>query len=931
MAKIPVNPLILVDGSSYLYRAHYAYPPLANSTGKPTSAIYGVLNMLRNLILQYHPSHLAVIFDAKGKTFRDQLFIEYKSHRQPMPEKLYKQIEPLHKILKALGLPLLTVLGVEADDVIGTLAKSAEKYGRHVLISTNDKDMAQLVTPNITLLNTNNTILGPKEVFDKYGVPPELIIDLLSLMGDSSDNIPGVPTIGKKIAQTLLLEIGNLKEIYNNLDKIANLRFRGSKNISTQLKLYKYQAELSYLLATIKTNVTLEIDYHDLHRKQINTTELHKLFSLYEFKLSLEYTKKGLWLNNKNFLLKNKLSIVDIKKIPPILKETKPLLSQDQYIIILNYVELNDLVINLKAAKIFSCNTQTDSLDILTANLVSLSFATEFGMTAYIPLNYNDLKITVKLNRESVLAKLKPLLEDSSLLKVGHNLKHDHSVLARYGIEMRGMAFDTMLESYNLDSSSGQHDIYHLTKIYLKHNIITLKNFLEKENNHYNINKILSKNISSYKIKDPNITLQLHLTLWPQLKKEQSIKQVFTDIDIPLIPVLSRMERIGVLINSHILYNHSQELTVRLYNLEEKAYQAAGKVFNLSSPKQLQEILFKKQELSIIKKNIKGISSTNKEVLTKLAQQGLKLPIIILEYRSLAKLKSTYTDKLLNMVNPITQRVHTSYHQAVTITGRLSSSNPSLQNIPIHNYEGRRIRQAFIAPQNYKIVSADYSQIELRIMAHLSGDKSLLNAFATGKDIHSATAADVFGLKLEEVTSAQRQSAKTINFGLIYGMSAFGLARQLNIARVEAQRYINYYFNRYPKVLKYMENIRQQASNRGYVETLDGRRLYLPNIHSPNIMYRKGAERTAINAPIQGTAADLIKKAMITIDSWLIQQKKPLVHMIMQIHDELVFEVHESVIDHTIEKIQELMEQTIELTIPLKVKIGIGENWEQAH
>ncbi|MGL4683403.1 MAG: DNA polymerase I [Hafnia alvei] len=934
MAEIPENPLILVDGSSYLYRAYHAFPPLTNRAGEPTGAMYGVLNMLRSLMLQYQPSHVAVVFDAKGKTFRDELFAEYKSHRPPMPDDLREQIEPLHKMVQAVGLPLLAVSGVEADDVIGTLAQAAEKAGRHVLISTGDKDMAQLVTPNITLINTmNNTILGPQEVCEKYGVPPELIIDFLALMGDSSDNIPGVPGVGEKTAQALLQGIGSLKQIYSDLDKVATLSFRGAKTMGAKLELNKDKADLSYLLATIKTDVELDITCDDLQLKPMDTEQLHELFSRYEFKRWLEDAEAGSWLSGekKAPTARKSAKAASEPLEAAVVEEATSVLSQENYQTILDEPALDNLIASLKAAKVFAFDTETDSLDVLTTNLAGLSFATAPGVAAYIPVGHDYLDAPDQLSRDTVLAKLKSLLEDDNLQKVGQNLKYDQGVMARYGIELKGIAFDTMLESYDLDSVAGRHDMDSLAERHLNHKTITFEEIAGKGKSQLTFNQIALEQAAPYAAEDADVTLQLHLKLWPQLEKEAGLKKVFTDIDMPLVPVLSRMERTGVLIDSHILGKHSQELAIRLDELEKKAHEAAGEPFNLSSPKQLQAILFEKQKLPVVKKTPGGAPSTNEEVLAELAEQGFELPTIILEHRGLAKLKSTYTDKLPQMINGATGRVHTSYHQAVTATGRLSSSDPNLQNIPVRNDEGRRIRQAFIAPPGYKIVAADYSQIELRIMAHLSGDKGLLTAFAAGKDIHRATAAEVFGLALEDVTSEQRRSAKAINFGLIYGMSAFGLARQLNIARGEAQRYMDLYFERYPGVLEYMERTRQQAAEQGYVETLDGRRLYLPEIHSRNGMRRKAAERAAINAPMQGTAADIIKRAMIAVDAWLLEQKEPLVRMIMQVHDELVFEVHESIIDQTVEKVRELMEKSLELAVPLKVDVGTGENWDQAH
>lgn len=930
MAQIAENPLILVDGSSYLYRAYHAFPPLTNGAGEPTGAMYGVLNMLRSLIMQYQPSHIAVVFDAKGKTFRDELFAEYKSHRPPMPDDLREQIAPLHQMVQAMGLPLLVVPGVEADDVIGTLARRAEQAGRHVLISTGDKDMAQLVTPNITLINTmTNTVLGPQEVFDKYGVPPELIIDFLALMGDASDNIPGVPGVGEKTAQALLQGIGGLQSIYGDIDRVATLSFRGAKTMGAKLLLNKEKADLSYLLATIKTDVDLALDCDDLAIKPLDSATLHTLFQRYEFKRWLSDAQDGSWLTAAQGM--------KTKAVKPASEEanlsavaTAATLSREGYQTILDEAALEALIARLQHVGCFAFDTETDSLDVLSANLVGISCADAPGQAYYIPLAHDYLDAPAQLDREWVLARLQPLLEDEKVAKVGQNLKYDIGVMARHGIILRGVAFDTMLESYVLNSVAGRHDMDSLAARHLDHKTITFEEVAGKGKGQLTFNQIPLEQAAEYAAEDADVTLRLHQCLWPTLESEAGPRHVFCDIDMPLVPVLSRMERTGVLIDSTILGQHSQELAVRLNALEQQAHTLADEPFNLSSTKQLQSILFDKQQLPILKKTPGGAPSTNEEVLVELAEQGYELPQVILDYRTLAKLKSTYTDKLPQMVSPLTGRVHTSYHQAVTATGRLSSSDPNLQNIPVRSDEGRRIRQAFIAPAGSKIVAADYSQIELRIMAHLSGDRGLLEAFAAGKDIHRATAAEVFGLPLEAVTADQRRSAKAINFGLIYGMSAFGLARQLNIGRNEAQRYMDLYFERYPGVLAYMERTRQQASAQGYVETLDGRRLYLPEINARNAMRRKAAERAAINAPMQGTAADIIKRAMIAVDAWL-QQSQPQVRMIMQVHDELVFEVPEAQVDEVVSHVRTLMEGSLALAVPLKVDIGCGENWDQAH
>ena len=931
MVQIPENPLILVDGSSYLYRAYHAFPPLTNRAGEPTGAMYGVLNMLRSLILQYQPTHAAVVFDAKGKTFRDELFEDYKSHRPPMPDDLRAQIEPLHAMVKAMGLPLLAVSGVEADDVIGTLAREAEKAGRPVLISTGDKDMAQLVTPGITLINTmTNTILGPDEVVTKYGVPPELIIDFLALMGDSSDNIPGVPGVGEKTAQALLQGLGGLDALYGEPEKIAGLTFRGAKTMAAKLEQNKELAYLSYKLATIKTDVELELGCEQLTVAAPAADELLTLFKKYEFKRWITDVESGTWMQAKGSKPAAKpAGKAIVAEVEVEVEETAATLSSENYVTILDEATLVSWIEKLKKAPLFAFDTETDSLDNISANMVGLSFAIEPGVAAYVPVAHDYLDAPDQIARERALELLKPLLEDDTLLKVGQNLKYDRGILANYGIELRGIAYDTMLESYTLDSIAGRHDMDSLSDRWLKHKTITFEEIAGKGKNQLTFNQIALEEAGRYAAEDADVTLQLHLKMWPKLQKNEGPLRIFNEIEMPLVPVLSRVERNGVKIDPAVLHAHSQEIAKRLVELEQKAYDIAGEEFNLSSPKQLQTILFEKQGIKPLKKTPGGAPSTSEEVLEELALD-YPLPKVILEYRGLAKLKSTYTDKLPLMINPKTGRVHTSYHQAVTATGRLSSTDPNLQNIPVRNDEGRRIRQAFIAPEDYVIVSADYSQIELRIMAHLSRDAGLLKAFAEGKDIHRATAAEVFGLPLESVTGEQRRSAKAINFGLIYGMSAFGLARQLNIPRKEAQKYMDLYFERYPGVLDYMERTRAQAKEQGYVETLDGRRLYLPDIKASNAARRAGAERAAINAPMQGTAADIIKRAMIAVDGWL-ETEKPRVRMIMQVHDELVFEVHKDDVDAVAKKVHELMENSTTLDVPLLVEVGSGENWDQAH
>ncbi|WP_446470335.1 DNA polymerase I [Xenorhabdus stockiae] len=945
MVQIADNPLILVDGSSYLYRAYHAFPPLTNSAGEPTGAMYGVLNMLRSLIMQYRPSHVAVVFDAKGKTFRDELFAEYKSHRPPMPDDLRDQIEPLHNMVRAMGLPVLVVPGVEADDVIGTLALQAEKEGRSVLISTGDKDMAQLVTPNITLINTmTNTILGPEEVTEKYGIPPELIIDFLALMGDSSDNIPGVPGVGEKTALGLLQGLGGLNDIYARLDEIATLSFRGAKTLGGKMEQHKEVAYLSYLLATIKTDVDLDKNCLDLAVAAPDNEELLAQFSRYEFKRWLKDVQDGGWLEGRSAEKGGQKSATGAA--PTSSAPGKPAavsISPESYQTILDRKSLDEWIEKLKQAPAFSFDTETDGLDTLTANLVGMSFAVvsqvgDVGKpaegepdveAAYLPLGHDYLDVPQQLDRNEVLEALKPLLEDASLPKIGQNLKFDRGVLERYGVALNGIVFDTMLESYVLNSVAGRHDMDSLAERHLGYKTTTFEEIAGKGKKQLTFNQIALEEAAKYAAEDADITLRLHQAMYPQVDSVPTLKKVFQNIEMPLVPVLSRMERTGVLIDANTLAEHSKEITARLLELEKSAYELAGEEFNLASPKQLQVILFEKMSLPVVKKTPNGAPSTNEEVLEELAEHH-ELPRVILEHRGLAKLKSTYTDKLPQMVSPVTQRVHTSYHQAVTATGRLSSRDPNLQNIPVRNEEGRRIRQAFIAPEGYRILAADYSQIELRIMAHLSQDKGLLEAFAQGKDIHRATAAEVFGLPLEQVTSEQRRSAKAINFGLIYGMSAFGLSRQLGIPRGEAQRYMDLYFERYPGVLEYMERTRQQAAEHGFVETLEGRRLYLPDIKSRNGMRRKASEREAINAPMQGTAADIIKLAMIAVDDWIVREQ-PKVRMIMQVHDELVFEVHESELAAAEQKIRELMEKSMQLDVPLKVDVGTGDNWDQAH
>ena len=932
MPTIAPNPLVLVDGSSYLYRAFHAFPPLTNSAGEPTGAMYGVLNMLKSLISQVQPSHIAVVFDAKGKTFRDEMFEQYKSHRPPMPDDLRKQIQPLHDIIRALGIPLLVIEGVEADDVIGTLAVAASKANQKVLISTGDKDMAQLVDDNIMLINTmNNTLLDRDAVIEKYGIPPELIIDYLALMGDSADNIPGVAGVGEKTALGLLQGIGSMAEIYANLDKVAELPIRGAKKLGDKLLAEKEMADLSYRLATIKTDVALDITPEELTLGASNNDQLTEYFGRYEFKRWLNEVMNGAdSITNNN----EQPTKINHYQVTPVLvqdnsDEALPAIQIDRsrYETLLTEADLNRWVEKLNQAKLFALDTETDNLDYMAANLVGISFALENGEAAYLPLQLDYLGAPKTLEKTTALTLLKPILENPTIQKVGQNFKYDLTIFARNGIDVQGVAFDTMLESYVLNST-GRHNMDDLAKRYLGHQTISFEEIAGKGKNQLTFNQIQLEQAAEYAAEDADVTMKLQQVLWEKLSKEPTLEKLFKEMELPLLGVLSRMERRGVLIDSDALFLQSNEIANRLSELEEQAYVLAGQPFNLASTKQLQEILFDKLGLPVIQKTPKGAPSTNEEVLEELAFSH-ELPKVLVEHRGLSKLKSTYTDKLPQMVNPQTGRVHTSYHQAVTATGRLSSSDPNLQNIPIRNEEGRRIRQAFIAREGFTVVAADYSQIELRIMAHLSQDQGLINAFTQGKDIHRSTAAEIFGVALDEVTSEQRRNAKAINFGLIYGMSAFGLSRQLGIGRADAQSYMDLYFKRYPGVQTFMHDIREKAKAQGYVETLFGRRLYLPDINSSNGMRRKAAERVAINAPMQGTAADIIKRAMIQLDQKL--QNDPDIAMIMQVHDELVFEVRSEKVAFYSELIKTQMESAADLVVPLIVEVGQGTNWDEAH
>ncbi|MCE9956710.1 DNA polymerase I [Aeromonas rivipollensis] len=916
----PSNPLILVDGSSYLYRAFFAsqQADLRTSTGLPSGAVRVMANMMRSLRKQYPDSHVAVVFDAKGKTFRDDIYPEYKATRASMPDDLRSQVAPIHQMIKAMGFPFLMVEGVEADDVIGTLARQATEKQLPVLISTGDKDMAQLVSDHVTLIDTMKDVKTDREgVIEKFGVPPELIIDYLALMGDKVDNIPGMAGVGEKTAQALLQGIGSIDQIAANLDKVAALGFRGSKAFADKFREQEEQVRLSYQLATIKTDVELEQSLEELELGPIDKESLLAVYREYELRNLIKELESG---GEEGA---GQEEAADDAAAPVAAIET-------DYSCILEEAEFDDWLALLKAAPLFAFDTETTSLDYMEARVVGVSFAIEPGKAAYVPFGHDYLGAPTQLTEQQVLGKLKPLLEDPARLKVGQNLKYDRNVLQNHGIDLQGIAYDTMLESYVLNSTASRHDMDSLARKYLGVDTISFEEIAGKGAKQLTFNQIELEQAAPYAAEDADITLRLHQTLWGELSKLPELAKVFTEIELPLLPVLARMELLGTTIDPKLLHQQSQEIEVRLAELERQAHGLAGQEFNLSSPKQLGEILFTKLGLPIIKKTPKGAPSTAEEVLAELAET-YDLPRLLMEHRGLAKLKSTYTDKLPLMIKPQTGRVHTSYHQAVAATGRLSSTDPNLQNIPVRNEQGRRIRQAFIPSAGYKLVAADYSQIELRIMAHLSGDQGLLTAFAEGKDIHKATAAEVFGVALDAVTTDMRRSAKAINFGLIYGMSAFGLAKQLGIGRAEAQKYMDLYFERYPGVLEYMERTRQQAEAQGYVETLFGRRLYLPDIKSRNAGLRKGAERAAINAPMQGTAADIIKRAMIAVDGWIRGITDGSIHMLMQVHDELVFEIREEKLEEYIALIKEKMSAAAELHVPLVVEAGTGDNWDQAH
>jgi DNA polymerase-1 len=915
------TPLILVDGSSYLYRAFHALPPLTNSKGLPTGAVKGVINMMRRLQKDYPDSTTAVIFDAKGKTFRDDIYSDYKANRPPMPDELRSQIQPIHDVIRAMGMPLISIGGVEADDVIGTYAVQATEKKQPVVISTGDKDIAQLVNEHISLVNTmTNTELDREGVIAKFGIPPELIIDFLALLGDKSDNIPGVPGVGEKTALGLLQGLGGIDSIYQRLDEVETLSFRGAKTMAAKLEEHRELAYLSYQLATIKTDVEVDLAVDELVNQAPDNEKLLNLFIDLEFKT---------WINELSGDAAPAQPKSTFQAIEP---SSQPLVvapSTINYETVLDQQQFSNWLQKLQNSQLMAVDTETTSLDYMVADLVGISLAVEAGEAAYIPFGHDYLGAPQQLPREIVLEAIKPILEDPKIKKVGQNLKYDTSVLAQHGIDLKGIAYDTMLESYVINSVATRHDMDSLAQHYLEVETTSFTEIAGKGASQLTFNQISLEQAGPYAAEDADITLRLHQALWPQVKAELPLKTLFEEIELPLIKVLSRIERTGALVDDTLLFQQSQELAERLAELETQAWELAGQQFNLASPKQLAEILFTKLEIPVLKKTAKGAPSTKEEVLQELALD-YPLPKVLLEHRGLAKLKSTYTDKLPVMINPTTRRIHTSYHQAGTATGRLSSSDPNLQNIPIRTAEGRRVRQAFIAPEGHRLIAADYSQIELRIMAHLSGDKNLLKAFEQGQDVHRATAAEVFGVNLAQVTTDQRRSAKAINFGLIYGMSAFGLAKQLNIGRKQAAEYIELYFKRYPGVQDYMNQVRHSAAEKGYVETHFGRRLYLPEINSRNGMRRQAAERTAINAPMQGTAADIIKLAMINVDNWLRNQKLKS-RMIMQVHDELVLEVPESEHQQVIIGIKECMENAASLQVKLVVDVGVGDNWDEAH
>jgi DNA polymerase I len=894
--------VLLVDGSSYLYRAFHALPQLTTSDGRPVGAVLGVVNMLLKELEQYQPEHVAVVFDAKGKTFRDELFAEYKAHRPPMPDELEAQIEPLLEVIEALGVPVLTIPGVEADDVIGTLARRASEAGLQMLVSTGDKDMAQLVDERVTLVNTmTGTVLDRAGVEQKFGVPPERIVDWLALVGDTSDNIPGVPKCGPKTATKWLQAFGDLDTLKARSDEVGG-------KVGESLRDHLEQLELSRELATIRCDVPLDVGPAELARREPDVERLRALYKRLEF----------------NSLL---------RKLPDDQAAAAPDAPPDpggtaDYETVLTREQLDRWLGRLAAATAFAFDTETDSLDYTRARIVGVSFAVEPGSAAYVPLAHRDPDAPEQLDLEATLALLRPLLEDAGRGKIGHHLKYDLHVLANHGIHLAGIRYDTMLESYVLDSTATRHDMDSVALKYLGLQTIRYEDVAGKGAKQISFDQVPVATAAPYAAEDADVTLRLHQALWPRLTETPGLQQVYEELELPLLPILAAMERHGVLIDTALLKRQSRELERGMAEAEAAAFAAAGGKFNIASAKQLQEILFERLGLPVLRKTLGGQPSTAEDVLEELSAQH-ELPRRVLEYRGLAKLKSTYTDKLPELTDA-NSRVHTSYHQAVAATGRLSSSDPNLQNIPIRTAEGRRIRQAFVAPEGCHIVAADYSQIELRIMAHLSGDEGLQQAFRENRDIHQATAAEVFGVPLEAVSSEQRRSAKAINFGLIYGMSAFGLARQLGIERGAAQEYVNLYFERYPGVKLYMDETRRQAREDGYVTTVFGRRLHLPEIRSRNNQRRQYAERSAINAPMQGTAADIIKRAMIRVADWLARGEVAA-RLIMQVHDELVFEVAESDTEALMEALQGLMGGAAELSVPLKVQAAAGRNWDEAH
>ena len=917
-------PAILVDGSSYLFRAYHAMPPLTNSDGHPTGAIRGVINMMRKLQKDYPESQVIVIFDAKGKTFRNDMYPEYKANRPSMPDELRVQIQPIHDIIKAMGLPLLVIDGVEADDVIGTLAEQATIAKRDMIISTGDKDMAQLVNEHVSLINTmTDTFMDVEGVIEKFGVRPDQIIDYLSLMGDKVDNIPGVEKCGPKTAVKWLAAYETMQGVMDNADAVKG-------KIGENLRAALDFLPLSYELATIKLDVELEHSLTEIETQPVDKEALLASFNEFEFKTWVtELGGKVAEKSSAKSSSKTSADSTDEIQAPAEIVET-------DYQTIFDQAQLDEWFEKLSKAELFAFDTETTSLNYMEAEIVGISFSVEVGKAAYVPLAHigPDTLLEdapVQLDRATVLAQFKPLLESAENKKVGQHLKYDAHVLANYGIELKGIQFDTMLESYVLNSVASRHDMDSLASYYLNTKTIKFEEVAGKGAKQITFDNVEIAIAGPYAAEDADITLRLHQTLWAQLNAsdKENLKSVFETIELPLIDVLTKIEANGALIDADILHEQSAQLTSRLVELEQQAHDVAGQVFNLGSPKQLAEILFEKLELPIVKKTPKGAPSTAEEVLVQLAED-YELPKLILENRSLSKLKSTYTDKLPLMICPRTGRVHTSYHQATAVTGRLSSTEPNLQNIPVKSKEGRRIRDAFIAPEGYTMVAADYSQIELRIMAHLSNDEGLLTAFANGVDVHTATAAEVFGVTLDNVEPNMRRSAKAINFGLIYGMSAFGLAKQLGIGRGQAQEYVDLYFERYPGVKSYMDNTRADAAEAGYVETIFGRRLYLPDINAKNAPRRQHAERTAINAPMQGTAADIIKKAMIKVHAWLATEEFDA-QMIMQVHDELVLEVKTEQLEAFSAKLKEIMEDAAELAVPLIVEIGSGINWGEAH